>query len=83
MEMQARPLLRFPPPSPQPLQKKPGCFEKWDIASNGFQTPQKFIRKRGVLKNIKNKEEGWWGGGVGWGVAGVRTLPLFITLYPS
>lgn len=28
----------------------PGCFVKRDIASNGFQTPQKFIRKQSIVK---------------------------------
>lgn len=39
-------------------QNEPGCFEQWDIAPNGFQTPQKFIRKQGIVKV--------GGGGGGW-----------------
>lgn len=43
-----------PPAAPRLLaplpQNEPGCFEKWDIAPNGFQTPQKFIRKQGIVK---------------------------------
>lgn len=54
--------LRPSPPAALPLlaplpQNEPGCFEKWDIAPNGFQTPQKFIRKQGIIK--------LGGGGVG------------------
>jgi len=46
----AAPRLRAPLP-----QNESGCFEKWDIAPNGFQTPQKFIWKQGIVKS------GRWG----------------------
>lgn len=47
-----------PPPHPPiememrapPSQNEPGCFQKWDVAPNEFQTPQKFIRKQRVIK---------------------------------
>lgn len=63
--------LRPSPPAARSLlaslpQNEPGCFEKWDIAPNGFQTPQKFIREQGIVKLGGGDVEKWDEGG-GWG----------------
>lgn len=50
MEIWGPPLPRFFISSLCPSWNEPGCFEKWDIAPNGFQTPQKFIRKQSIVK---------------------------------
>lgn len=67
MEIWGPPLPRLPRLLAPLPQNEPGCFEKWDIAPNGFQTPQKFIRKQGIVKGggggggggkVDEKEEG-------------------------
>lgn len=52
--------------------KEPGCFEKWDIASNGFQIPQKFIRKQCIVK-----ARGGVGVWEGWEVGNVCFCRIF------